>query len=207
LLSSPGATAGPQLVAYTRHSTPTLRWPAAYESWGSLRYTVRLDGSVVGRTTQLAWKLRRPLKDGRHVWWLTSTNEVSKSSTGSPRTLLVDTNPPTLRMRLSGRRKAGETLRLTLRYADLPNPSEPRSTWSSGVAFATVNWGSRTVRVGRATGSRISEHLHNHRVAYTATVKHVYSRGGHHILTATVTDRAGNTTTVTRGLAIQGKAE
>ena len=200
--ANPGGTGARARVAYTPYSRPTLRWPAARQNWGPLRYTLRVDGAVIGRTARLAWRPRKPLRDGRHVWWLTSINEGSKSSTGPMRTLFVDTHPPFLHAHLSGTPRAGKTLRLALRYADLPNPRQ-RGTWSSGVAGATVNWGGGAVSVGRASRSGVSRHVRSHRVYYTVTVTHVYSQGGHRTVTAAVTDRAGNTTTVTQKLVIQ----
>ena len=202
LVAGPGSTSDRQPLVYSRSDTPTLRWPPAPESWGPLSYTVRVDGAVVGKTRQLSWQIRKRLGDGRHVWWLTATNEVSKSSTGIPQIVFVDTHPPVLHARLSGRLKAGRTLRLALRYADLPNPRQ-RGSRSSGVARATVSWGGRAVRVGRASGSPVERHVHGRHVYYTVTVTHVYARGGHRIVTAKVTDRAGNVTTVTRKLVIE----
>ncbi len=202
LVANPGSTGDIQPVLYSRSDTPTLRWPAALESWGGLSYTITVDGAVVGKTPQLSWHLRQRLRDGPHVWWLTATNEVSKSSTGTPQTLFVDTHPPVLHARLSGRLKASRTLRLTLRYADLPNPRQ-RGSRSSGVAGASVSWGGRAVRVGRASGSPVKRRVYRRHVYYTVTVTHVYVRGGHHTVTAKVIDRAGNATTVTRKLVIQ----
>ncbi len=201
LVARPGSTAGRRPLFYTDRRTPTLSWPAALESWGPLSYTISVDGSVVGETRRLSWKLAKPLRDGRHVWWLTATNEVSKATTGSPQTVFVDTHPPVLHLHLSGGRRAGKTLRLTLRYADLPNPKQ-RGSRSSGVARASVNWGEGPVSVNRASRSPVKRHVHGRRVYYTVTVTHAYLRDGHRTVTATVTDRAGNATTVTRRLVI-----
>ena len=73
LVANPGSTSDIQPVLYSRSDTPSLRWPAALESWG-LSYTITVDGAVVGKTPQLSWHLRQRLRDGPHVWWLTATN-------------------------------------------------------------------------------------------------------------------------------------
>jgi hypothetical protein len=201
LIAGPGSTGAPQPFAYTRHSTPVLRWPAAHESWGPLSYRITLDGSVIGRTDQLAWQVRKPLRDGRHAWALTSINEGSESSIGTVQTLFVDTHPPFLHASLTGTRAVGRTLRLTMSYADLPNPKQPGST-ASGVASATVKWGASAVPVNQAGHSRVSRRIQDHHVYYTATMTNVYRRGGHQTVTAAVTDRAGNRTTLTWKLVI-----
>ena len=202
LLAGPGSTGGRRPIFFTNRSRPTLRWPAASESWGPLSYTIRLDGSVVGRTRQLQWRSPKSLNDGPHSWQLKTTNEVQKSSTGPAQTVFVDTHPPVLHVRLGGRQKAGETLRLALRYADLPNPKQ-RGAPASGVAGATVNWGDRAVPVARDSRSPVKRHVHGGRVYYTVTVTHVYPSGGHRTVTVTVDDRAGNATSVTQKLVIR----
>jgi len=201
LLAPPTSTAGSPSVVYARHSTPKLHWPPASESWGPISYAIRLDDSVIGRTDGLAWQVRKPLRDGRHVWQLTSTNAASESSTGATQTLIVDTYPPVVRAHLSGARRVGQTLSLTLRYVDLPNPKQPGST-PSGIASATVNWGGHAVPVSQSSRSRVSSHIQDHDVYYTATVTHVYPTGGRHTVTATVTDRAGNSTTLAFKLVV-----
>ena len=176
-------------VIYTRSNAPLLGWRAARESWGQVVYTVSLDGATVAQTSGLGWQVPGTLADGPHAYKVTATNQASQSGTTLTQTLFVDTYPPVLRTRLSGKLQAGKTLTLTLRDSDPPNPAQPGAR-ASGVASEQVNWGDGTAVV---SGKRLSR------------ARHVYRRPGHYAVTATVTDRAGNPTTQQRQVVIKPK--
>ena len=70
-------------------------------------------------------------------------------------------------------------------------PRASRLRVSTGVRAALGEPGESDTRKRR---------VHGRRVYYRVTVTHVYLRGGHRTVNASVTDRAGNATTVTRKL-------
>lgn len=187
LVAGPGGAGGHPGVVYTKQNTPDLVWSAARESWGPVTYTVALDGAILGQTGALSWQPTVPLLDGPHLWQIKATNQAGLSSNGAVETLFVDTYPPVVHARLSGKLEPGKTLTLTLRDADPPNPREPGSK-ASGVAAVTVDWGDRTALVRGPTLPRAT---------------HIYRRSGRYTVTVTVTDRAGNAASVTRRLVIK----
>ena len=180
---------GAKGVIYTKSNAPLLGWRAARESWGPSLYTVSLDGEVVGQTSALGLQLPGPLSDGPYTYKVTVANQAGQSSTTLSQTLFVDTYPPTLQTKLSGKLQASKTLTLTLRYKDRPNPTEP-SAKASGVGTEAVNWGDGTALVTGKTMVRD---------------RHTYRRPGRYALTVTVADRAGNTATTTRTLVVKPK--
>jgi hypothetical protein len=96
--------------------------------------------------------------------------------------VFVDTFAPRVTVRLSGRRRAGAALGIHVSYSDTPPHLPARD--GSGVSSVQVSWGD-------GTSSRI---VH--------TTSHVYRRPGRYLLRVTVTDRAGNVTTIKRRVRI-----
>ncbi len=181
LYASPGSFAGAAPSRYARTTRPVFSWSAARELWGPARYTVTVDGTPVLQTTHTA--VRAPvLSQGPHVWLVTATNQAGLSSQARAVSVFVDSDKPTLQFRLTGSERARSALRLTLRYSDQP-PGVPAAD-ASGIALQTVTWGD-----GR------SANIHH-------GAAHTYAKPGRYRLTVTVTDRAGNRTTLTRVLRI-----
>jgi hypothetical protein len=167
---------------YANVSQPTLNWEPSAEDWGPVNYAVSLDNAQIGQSTGTSLQLSGGLTDGTYSWGLNASNAVGDVVPSAAGTLVVDTFAPRLRLRLTGSPRRRSTQSLTLAYTDPPNPSEPGSA-ASGVKSVTVNWGDGT----KATTS-----------TKLISQTHAYARAGVYELTATVTDKASNTTTLTR---------
>jgi hypothetical protein len=186
LYQPPSPPTAPTGVAYTRLIHPALVWSASHALWGPLTYTVTLDGAVLGQTTGTSMAVPATLIDGPHVWQVKVTNPAGLSATSGRGTTFVDTQPPRLRLLLSGLARAGQPVTLRLAATDPANPSETGSA-ASGVASVTIRWGLR--------GTPVSE-------AAVRSVRHVFTSPGLDRVTVTVTDRAGNAATVARYIRI-----
>jgi hypothetical protein len=163
-------------VAWERTATPTLAWSSAREAWG-LGYKVAVDGAEVITTPRNSFKLRTPVADGVHSWAVTAVDRRGQTFATSPGQFRVDTLAPTTTTRLSGARRPGATLKLTLRPSDPPPPpakgAQPART--SGVASVIVDWGDKSRRERVRLGAQ-----------------HVYARAGRYTIRVTVADKAGN---------------
>ncbi|MBB4664735.1 hypothetical protein [Conexibacter arvalis] len=165
-----------QRVAWERTATPTLAWTPARESWG-VSYKVVVDGVEVVTTPRSSFRLRTPVADGLHSWSVTAVDRRGQTLTAPAGTFRVDTVAPTARARLTGAKRPGSSLRLTLRPSDPPPPvaagAAPAKT--SGVASVIVDWGDRSRRERVKRGAR-----------------HAYARAGRYTIRITVADKAGN---------------
>lgn len=186
LLQPPGQASAPSALSYTNSAQPVLAWNAAREAWGPLTYTVVLDGQQVGQTTATSLTAPARLTDGRHTLQVLATNAGGESSTSPKATVFVDTYPPRLRIRLGGRLRTRQRQTLHVTASDPANPAEP-GTAASGIAKLSVSWGDRTKQL---TATKLT------------TATHSYRRMGLYRVTISATDRAGNTTTVSRYLRI-----
>ncbi len=167
---------------YSRISQPTFNWNPSTEAWGGPVYAVTVDGAVIGTTAATSLKSPVMIPDGTHTWQVTAVNTAGETASAKPVRVWIDTVAPTVQFTLTGAERAGARLRLRVRTSDAP-PPEPAAA-ASGIATVTVNWGDKAV----ATISR--------------TAVHVYARPGRYRLTVSVTDRAGNATTVVRRIRV-----
>ena len=116
---------------------------------------------------------------------MTAVNPAGLSSSTRQATVWVDTVPPAVTLTMTGRQRAGSVVHVYVAYTDAPPPEPPAA--ASGIASVVVNWGdgsSYTISHGKF---------------------HVYAHAGQYRLTVTVTDRAGNATTVTQPVTIAPK--
>jgi hypothetical protein len=157
--------------------------------WGPTTYTVAIDGVAVGSSSGTSFAPTTPLSQGPHTFVVTATNQHGLTSTASPGHFFVDSLPPVGTFTLTGTQRVNGLLHLRVRYADVQPGILAADT--SGVATVLVKWGDRTsnrIRVQTAT--------------------HRYLRTGRYKMTITITDRAGNSTVLTKVLHITttGKA-
>ena len=181
---TPGTPEPSISLAYTRTANPVLRWSAAREKWGPLTYTVTIDGQQVAQTTATSVTVPTVLNDGPHKWQVTATNLGGGQTFSRTATIFVDTVPPRVSFTLKGRDRVGRKLTIHVSFADLPPPQQPGAK-ASGVKSVLIRWGD---------GSK-STHVH--------VASHVYARRGRYLIKVTVTDRAGNATTVARVVRIR----
>jgi hypothetical protein len=168
---------------YARTTVPELRWsPPPHELWGPL-YGLIVDGTVVARTAATEVRPPTPLTQGPHTWSVEAVNGGGLTSTTKSATVFVDTVPPTVAYKLTGRLQVGSELHVYVTYSDAPR-GLPASD-GSGVNLVTVNWGDGSVDT------------------VTHGKYHAYAVAGRYRLTITVTDRAGNVTKETQVLQIK----
>jgi hypothetical protein len=185
LYQAPGSFAPLSPFQYVRSTQPVLAWSQAREAWGPLQYSVTADGAQIAQTSGTAVVVPSALAQGPHTWQVTASNPAGLTSTARTASVWVDTVAPAVSFTLSGRTRAGSLLHVYVRYTDSPPPVPAAD--ASGIASVLVNWGD---------GSR---YLIRH------GKYHVYRRRGRYLLSVTVTDRAGNATTLTRLMRIAPK--
>lgn len=174
LLRGPGGPVPTPQPGYQRSTQPTLAWAPALEPWGSVRYTVSVDGHPLGQTLATSIAIPTPLAQGRHSWQVDATNQAGLDSGPQTGTFFIDTLAPVVRLALPRRGAPGRAVALVVTATDHPPPLSPGEV--SGVAATVVRWGDGTVTLGR--GRR----------------RHVYRRPGRYRVTVVVLDRAANAT-------------
>jgi hypothetical protein len=165
-------------------SQPLLNWNAAAEDWGSILYSVSLNGNQIDQTPGTSLILAS-LTDGTYSWGVTASNTVGNVVDSGAGKLVVDTFAPRLRVRLTGTPRPQALQHLTIADSDPPNPTEPGAR-ASGVKSVTVSWGDAS----RAVSSK------------KLTQTHSYAKAGVYTVSATVADMVGNTTTLTRTVRV-----
>ncbi|MEA2340862.1 MAG: hypothetical protein QOG11_939 [Solirubrobacteraceae bacterium] len=163
-----------------KFARPPLSWQPAFELWGRITYTIEVDGKPIGTTTDTRYTPVAPVPDGTHRWRVVAADRRGQTSATPVRYLRVDATPPALAVKVSGSRKRGKALKVTVRAAD-GSLTSPRG---SGVA---------TVRIDFGDGTRVSGRTATHR----------YARSGSFTLRVTSTDKAGNAGAVTQRLRIK----
>jgi len=176
---APGAFALSSRTSFRNVAVNPLKWSPSFELWGPLTYTVEVDGRAAGQTntTQLALPA---LPDGVHRWRVIAADRRGQLTATPLRVLRQDATAPRARIRVSGARRRGRPIRVTVRPTDATRGGRP----ASGVGRVVIAWGD---------GSRTS--------ARRAT--HHYRRGGRRTVRVSVRDRAGNVVVVRRSITIR----
>ena len=169
-------------VDYSNAPQPTFTWSASHESWGPVTYAISINGTIAATTAATSYRPPAPLADGTYSWQVIATNQGGLTSKTGTATIHIDTLAPRVQLVISGRH-TGAPVRLQLSVSDL-RPGEAAGG-SSGIATQLVSWGdgAGAVRVG-------------------ARSSHVYTKPGLYRVSITVSDRAGNTTGVSRYIRI-----
>jgi hypothetical protein len=169
---------------YARSANPVLSWTPPRERWGPT-YTVTIDGAAVANTRSTS--LRAPtLTEGAHSWSVTGVNGGGLQSSTKAATVFVDSVPPAVSFRVSGKYRARKPLHLRAKYTDIP--AAGTRSQSSGIATVTVHWGDRT-----------SDTIGHNKY-------HVYAAPGRYKVRVIATDKAGNSTAVVKTLRIRKAA-
>jgi hypothetical protein len=177
----PRAFNGFTATRYRGLARPTLAWGRAIDLWGPVTYRVFLDGAQITELVdRTSWRPVQPIPDGVHRWQVQATDRRGQVTSSRVRILRVDATPPQLTVRVSGERKAGRALKVSVRASDVQNPT------ASGLARVRIQWGDGTTLTTRA---------------FRGTFTHRYRRGAF-TLRVSATDKAGGATVVTRSLRI-----
>lgn len=150
---------------FQRRSQPRLVWRAGSELWGPQVFKVFLDGTQIGTTDQSAFVVPTALPDGAHRWRVQSTDRRGQVVDGRERLLRVDTAAPRVRVAITGARRRGRRLKVTV---------VAREGRGSGVDAVSIDYGDRSPRAAR----RQTVHRYRRAGAFTVRVR--------------VTDRARN---------------
>jgi hypothetical protein len=83
-----------------------LKWAPASEIWGTITYTIYLDGRAVGTSTRATWTSPVRVRDGRHRLRIVATDQRKQTSATKTVPIRVDDTPPSLHVtvRRSGRK-------------------------------------------------------------------------------------------------------
>jgi hypothetical protein len=163
-----------------KFARPSLSWQPSFDLWGRIAYGIEVDGKPIGTTTDTRYTPVAPIPDGTHRWRVVATDRRGQTSATAVRYLRVDATPPALAVKVSGSRKSGKALKVTVRAAD-GSLTHPRG---SGLA---------TLRIDFGDGTHVSG----------GTATHRYGRGGTFTLRVSATDKAGNAAAVTQRLRIK----
>jgi hypothetical protein len=162
----PGAPFIDTSEAYKRKTRPLLRWRPGNDPWGEQTFRVLMDGVVIGQTKNSTLVPSTPLTTGRHKWQIESVDRVGQVSRSRVRTLKIDATPPTLKVRVTGKRAAGQLLKIRVTVRD---------RGGSGLDHITVDYGDKSSK------------------SQKRTTRHRYKRGKFTLKVAAV-DKAGNVT-------------
>jgi hypothetical protein len=152
-----------------------LTWREPTHTWGTLTYTVEIDGRPVGTTTKTSYPTAGLVLDaGTHLYRIIATDQRGQTSATPTRFLRVDDDPPNVSITVAGSRTHGGTTTVVARVIDT----------RSGSAIPTISFGDGTSVQAR-------------------TARHVYGRKGLYTITVRAADRAGNTTVARRTLRVR----
>ena len=175
---TPGRVVGLTSTRVRRGARPKLTWRPPLELWGALSFRVLVDGAQVGTTTESSLVVPARLSDGGHRWEVLATDRRGQETRSARRTVRVDGTPPSARLRVQGRRRAGSTLKFLVAAGD--------GRRGSGLKAASVRFGDGA-RAGLFSSS------------------HAYRRAGRYTVLARVVDQVGNATRVTSSVRITAK--
>jgi hypothetical protein len=156
-----------------------LKWSTAFELWGPLTYSVQVDGRVVATTAQTSAAIPG-LADGVHRWRVVATDRRGQTTATAPRVLRQDGTLPRATVSVSGTRRRGRPIRVSVRATDASRTGRR----ASGIGRVRIAWGD-----GSRTDAR--------------RARHSYRRSGRFALSVSVRDRAGNAVVVRRSLTIR----
>ena len=162
----PGAPFIDETEAYKRKTRPELRWRPGNDPWGVQTFRIFMDGVQIGQTTASTLVPATPLTTGKHTWQVESVDRAGQIARSRVRTLKIDATPPTLKVKVSGKRAAGKALKISVTAKD---------AGGSGLDHVTVNYGDKSA------------------TTQTRTTRHRYKRGKFTLKVAAV-DKAGNVT-------------
>jgi hypothetical protein len=111
----PGKFFGYSGTGYRSLKAKPLKWAAASELWGTLTYTLLIDGRPVGSTTDTRFTPPARVKDGTHHWQIVATDQRGQTATTGSALLRVDDTPPSLKVKIQ---RSGNTVTVVSRAHD-----------------------------------------------------------------------------------------
>jgi hypothetical protein len=172
----PGTPIGQGTSRFQRRRQPRLVWSPGADLWGAQQYKVFVDGVEIATTDRHEHILGAPLPDGLHRWSILTIDRRGQMVRSRDRALRIDTTPPAVKIRVTGKRKRGRVLRVTV---------TPRDPNGSGINAVVVDYGDGSP----TTTLRKTSHRYRRNRTFTLRVR--------------VSDRAKNVTRETMRLRIK----
>jgi hypothetical protein len=159
----PGAPFIYSSTRFQKRKRPELKWRGGLDLWGTPIYNVMVDRVLWGSSNQPSIQIGKPLSEGPHRLRIVQVDRRGQTALSRERFIRVDTAVPKLSVRLSGKRKRGSTLKLSVRASDAKG---------SGLKYVEIDWGDKSRRVRALRAS------HRYRAGrFTLTVKAVDNVG------------------------------
>jgi hypothetical protein len=180
---APGTFAGyTTSKGFVKGPNPLLKWGTSFELWGPLTYTVLIDGKPAGQTQATNLAVPTAVPDGIHTWRVVATDRRGQATATPVRNVRIDGTAPKASFKVSGTRRRGGVVKVTVKATDASGTSAK----ASGIKSVRVDFGDRS----KAVSARKANHS--------------YRRAGRYTVRVTATDGAGNATVLTRRIAIKG---
>ena len=145
----PGAPYIGKAEAFKRKTRPELKFRPGIDLWGEQTFRIYIDGVLAGQTKGSSFTPATPLNTARHTWQVEAVDIRGQTNRSRVRTLKVDATAPTLKVTVSGKRQAGQTLKIKVTAKD---------SGGSGLDHTTVDYGDKSAR----TRSRMLRHRYRH---------------------------------------------
>ncbi len=176
----PGFFAGFTSQRCCQPALALLSWQPSFGLWGPHRYQVRVDGRLVGETTDTKLQLTAPLQGAIHHWQVTAVDVRGQTRRSRTRLLRVDSAGPRISVSYKRTKRVAT---VSVRASDLGG----KGFRASGIRDVVISWGDRTP--GARGTSRIK-------------ARHRYASPGTYPLDITARDKAGNVTVNSRSVVI-----
>jgi hypothetical protein len=159
----PGAPYIYSSTRYQKRKRPVLKWRAGLDLWGTPLFTFLIDRVAAGTSNTPSGRPAVALGEGPHRLRIVQVDRRGQTTFSSERWIRVDTTPPRIRVRVTGKRRRGSTLKISARVVERRG---------SGLEYVEIDFGDRSRRV-RATRA-----AHRYRAGkFTLTVKAVDKAG------------------------------
>lgn len=176
---------------WQRKATMRVKWNAAENAIGGLRYSVSIDDEAIGKRTAGLHALLKSKRvgDGRHKLQVFAVDDSGQETGSRKGALLVDRKRPRVSLRRRGDR-------LTVLVAD-------RVSGVKGRALK-VSFGDRgAAHSSTASGPANRKHGKRGKRNRPLLIHHTYADGGSYRVTVVASDRAGNKTSFSREVRVR----
>ena len=167
---------------FVKGPNPLLKYGTSFELWGPITYTVLIDDKPVGQTQATNLAVPTPIRDGVHTWRVVATDRRGQTTATPVRNVRIDGTVPKASFKVSGARRRGGLVKVTVKATDASGTSAK----ASGIKTVRVDFGDKSKGV------------------LARRANHVYRRDGKYTVRVTATDGAGNAAVLTRRITIKG---